>query len=55
MLAGRSNAPQAPYYSNAPPGDDRHGPRMDERWANGRQYAPREDANDRCVSTGQQS
>lgn len=47
--AGRGDAPQAPYYSRGPPSDDRFGPRMDERWGNGRQYAPREDAHDRCV------
>ena len=47
--AGRGDAPQAPYYARGLPGDDRYGPRMDERWGNGRQYAPREDAHDRCV------
>lgn len=48
-LAGRGDTPQAPHYSRGLPGDDRYGPRMDERWGNGRQYASREDAHDRCV------
>ena len=47
--AGRGETSQGPYYSRGLPGDDRYGLRMDERWGNGRQYAPREDAHDRCV------